>query len=89
MAKIQARVLATFFDAGRQINPNDLVEGDAGLIKSMNKNGTLDTDKDAVAYCKEHGAAAIGITGDGFDFAAVEHALDIEKSKEAAAKEEP
>lgn len=85
MAKIQARVLAPFYDGGKQINPNNLVEGDADLIKSMEKNGTVDTNKAAVAYCKDEGATAIAVSGDGFDFAAAEHAADIAKAEESEA----
>ena len=76
-----------FSDAGNKINANDLVEGDAALIKSMGKAGLVDSDKDAVAYCKSLGAKPINITGDGFDAVAAEHAADLKTQEEAAAQE--
>lgn len=83
MAKVQARALSQFSDSGNKINANDLVEGDAALIKSMGKAGLVDTDKDAVAYCKSLGAKPIDITGDGFDAQAAEHQMDIKAAETA------
>ena len=84
MAKVQARALVQFSDAGNKINANDLVEGDAALIKSMGKAGLVDSDKDAVAYCKSLGAKPIEIIGDGFDALAAENAAYLKKQEEAA-----
>lgn len=65
MAKIQARALSQFYDGGNMINPNDLVEGEAALIKALEKHGTLDSSKGAIAYCKEISAKVVAIKGDG------------------------
>jgi hypothetical protein len=77
MAKIQARALSQFYDGGKSINPNDLVEGDTALIKALEKAGVVDSHKESVAYCKQSGATAIAIKGDGFNLAAATAADDL------------
>lgn len=84
MAKTQARVLSHFYDNGKSINPNDLVEGDAGLIKTLEKAGVVDSGKASVSYCKENGATAIAIKGDGVNLAAANAADEAAAEAEAA-----
>lgn len=61
MAKItQARVIFDLPQYGARVN--DIIEGDARLIKSLKDAGNVDPDKDAVAYAKSEGGAVIQST---------------------------
>lgn len=86
MAKIQARALSQFYDSGKSINPNDLVEGDAALIKALEKAGVVCSEKASVAYCKDNGATAIAIKGDGVNLAAATAINDIAAAEAEAAQ---
>ena len=60
-----ARVLSTFFDAGNQLNPNDLASGTADIIKIFEDAGVVDSNKAAVDYCKSENAKVIKVLGKG------------------------
>lgn len=65
MADKLARVLSTFFDAGNQLNPNDLASGSAEVIKFFEDGGVVDSAKSAVDYCKSENAKVIKVLGKG------------------------
>ncbi|WP_025917677.1 hypothetical protein [Herminiimonas sp. CN] len=50
MAK-KVRVLATLYLDGKEYMPNTVLELDDKQAKSMEKDGTVDTAPEAVAYC--------------------------------------
>lgn len=83
-----ARVLVQFTELGAQINPNDLVEGEEGLIKSLEKSGSVDSTPAAVEYCKSLGKKAINVTGDENPRLA-EHLAEEAAKKEATKTAKP
>lgn len=79
MTKVFARVLVNLVDNGNLLEPNELCEGESALIKELEAAGKVDANKAAVAYCKEIGANAIAIVGNGLNAAAKANA-DKEKA---------
>ena len=58
MAKtIQARVLFALPELGAKVG--DILEADAKLIKALNAQGSVDPDKESVAYAIEQGGAIV------------------------------
>lgn len=58
MAKtIQARVLFVLPNLGAKVG--DILEADAKFIKAINAQGSVDPDKDAVAFAIEQGGAIV------------------------------
>lgn len=47
------RVLSRLDLEGKTYQPNNLVEIDDKRVKSLEADGTVDSDADAVAYCKD------------------------------------